>query len=172
VGGLFDDGAMVNSICKDMFALAKSALGKLATSEKLLCMADSTIVPSYRQWSGGVTLGGQTTKASFEVFPSGGSWLLLFGRPLLQAFKTIHNYEDDTLRIPCNEDWMVPMNKYMKPTITEGASVLKGDVKSSMRQVLTSILTYIEHVDKQSLLEKLIATEPTYTVIHRPKRQG
>jgi hypothetical protein len=56
--GLFDDGAMVNSICKDRFLLIKDALGKLTTSEKSLRMADRTIVPSYGRWTGGVTLGG------------------------------------------------------------------------------------------------------------------
>jgi hypothetical protein len=83
VNGLFDDGAMVNSICKDAFALMKSTLGKLTTSERSLRMADGTIVPSYGRWSGGVTLGGRTAKAAFEIFPSGGGWSLLFGKPLL-----------------------------------------------------------------------------------------
>jgi len=72
VNGLFDDRAMVNSICKDAFVLMKSTLGKLTTSEKSLHMADSTIVPSYGRWSGGVTLGSQTAKAAFKIFPSGG----------------------------------------------------------------------------------------------------
>ena len=110
--GLFDDGAMVNSLCKDKFEHAKEVLGKLTTSEKLLRMADGTIVPSYGCWTGSVTLGGRTAKAAFEVFPSGGSWSLLFRKPLLQAFKAIHNYEDDTLRIPHDGGWTVLANKY------------------------------------------------------------
>ena len=88
---LFDDRVMVNSICKDKFALKKDALEKFTTSEKSLCMVDGTIVPSYRCWSGGVTLGGRTVKVTFKIFPSRGSWSLLFGKPLLQAFKAIHN---------------------------------------------------------------------------------
>jgi len=87
VNGLFDDGAMVNSICKDAFALMKSTLGKLTTSERSLCMADGTIVPSYGRWSGGVTLGGQTAKAAFKIFPSGGGWSLLFGKPSCEHLK-------------------------------------------------------------------------------------
>jgi len=57
IEGLFDDGAMVNSISEKIFALVKDALGELAASEKALRMADGTIVPSRGRWSGEVTLG-------------------------------------------------------------------------------------------------------------------
>ncbi|KIM86068.1 hypothetical protein PILCRDRAFT_5136 [Piloderma croceum F 1598] len=170
VDGLFDEGAMVNSICKDKFSSMKGALGKLTVSEKALRMADGTIVPSHRQWSGGVTLGGLTAKAAFEIFPSGGGWSLLFGKPLLQAFQAIHNYDDDTLRIPHNGDWTILMNKY--GTGVE-ASTLKGDVESPLRQVLMSILMSLEQVNKQNLLEKF--TEVTEHMHHnplKPKQQG
>jgi hypothetical protein len=59
-------------------------------------MADGTRVPSQGRWSGDVTLGGQTVKGSFEMF---------FGKPLLEKFKAIHDYEDDTLKIPLNGKW-------------------------------------------------------------------
>ena len=49
--GLFDDGAMVDSICKNTFTSVKDALGELVASERLLCMVDGTIVPSCGQWS-------------------------------------------------------------------------------------------------------------------------
>jgi len=173
IDGLFDDGAMVNSICKDTFVLKKDALGKLTTSEKLLCMADGTIVPSYGRWSGGVTLGGRTAKAAFEIFPSGGGWSLLFGKPLLQAFQAIHNYKDNTLRIPHDGDWTILTNKYETPTVTVEASTLKGDVESPLRQVLMSILVSLEQVNKQNLLENFTAaTEHTHHNPLKPKRQG
>ncbi|KIM92457.1 hypothetical protein PILCRDRAFT_57292, partial [Piloderma croceum F 1598] len=99
IDGLFDNGAMVNSISKKTFIAAKNLLGELATSEKSLRMADGTIVPSCGRWSGRVTLGSQSANGSFEVFPSGGGWSLLFGKPLLRAFKAVHDYENDTLKI-------------------------------------------------------------------------
>jgi hypothetical protein len=170
VDGLFDEGAMVNSICKDKFSSMKGALGKLTASEKALRMADSTIVPSHRQWSGGVTLGGRTAKAAFKIFPSGGGWSLLFGKPLLRAFQAIHDYNDDTLRIPHNGDWTIFTNKY--ETGVE-ASTLKGDVESPSRQVLMSVLASLEQVNKQNLLDKF--TEVTEHMRHSPlklKRQG
>jgi hypothetical protein len=47
-------------------------------------------------------LGGHTVEGSFEVFPSGGGWSLLFGKLLLEKLKAIHDYETDTLKIPLN----------------------------------------------------------------------
>jgi hypothetical protein len=171
IEGLFNDGAMVNSICEKIFTLMKDALGELAALEKALRMVDGTIVPSRGRWSGEVTLGGQTANGSFEVFPSGGGWSLLFGKPLLRTFKAIHSYDDDTLKIPHNGDWTILTNKYLEPTATENASTLKGDVESPSRQVLTSILANVEHVDKRSLLEKFVSTTETiHPVTYKPKR--
>ena len=93
-------------------------------------------------------------------------------KPLLQAFKAIHDYKDDTLRIPHNDDWTVLTNKYAKPTIKDEVNMLKGDVESPSRQVLMTILMNMKHVDEQSLLEQFVAAEPTPTITHKPKRQG
>jgi hypothetical protein len=112
-------------------------------------------------------------KAAFEIFPSGGGWSLLFGKPLLWAFQAIHNYEDDTLRIPRDSDWTILTNKYETPTVAVEASTLKGDVESPSRQVLTSILASLEQVNKQNLLEMFTAaTEHTHHNPLKPKRQG
>jgi hypothetical protein len=136
-------------------------------------MADGTIVPSCGRWSGRVTLGSQSANGSFEVFPSGGGWSLLFGKPLLRAFKAVHDYENDTLKIPHNGNWTVLTNKYTEAIAEENMSTLTGDVKSPSRQVLTSILANANHVDKQTLLEKLVTTaEPVYSVTHKSKCQG
>jgi hypothetical protein len=61
----------------------------------------------------------------------------------------------------------------VEPTITENKSTLKGVVESPSRQVLTSVLTHVKHIDKQNLLENFIeATEPMYSVTHQQKQQG
>lgn len=103
--GLFDDGAMVNSICRNAFASMENRLGNLSPSSRTLRMADGTQVPSNGCWKGEVVLGGQTVKSQFEVFPSGGGWSLLFGKPLLEQFKAIHDYGSDTLIIPSETGW-------------------------------------------------------------------
>jgi hypothetical protein len=52
VNGLFDDGALVNSICKTVFPVLRNTLGALTPSSKTSRMADGTRVPSQGCWSG------------------------------------------------------------------------------------------------------------------------
>ncbi|KAJ6448005.1 hypothetical protein C8R47DRAFT_937730, partial [Mycena vitilis] len=49
------------------------------------------------RWYGEVVLGGVRRKGAFEVFPSGGAWTVLFGKPLLEAFGAWHGYEEDVI---------------------------------------------------------------------------
>ena len=81
---------------------------------------------SHGRWIGDVMLGGKTACASFEIFPSGGGWSLLFGKPLLEQFKAVHNYGDDTLLILLNGEWRTLTNKHGK-TATEVELNPKGD---------------------------------------------
>ena len=57
VEGLFDEGALVNSICNSKFALLRDRLGDLLPSSKTLLMADGARVPSSGRWIGDVGLG-------------------------------------------------------------------------------------------------------------------
>jgi hypothetical protein len=175
IDGLFDDGAMVNAICKHTFALLRDKLGELAPSRRTLRMADGTYIPSNGCWSGDVLLGGQTVKELFEVFPSGGGWSLLIGKPLLQKFKAIHNYENDSLMIPFNGEWTTLANECAevptsRVTTKNNTKTLMGDLESPSRQVLTSILNNAKYVDKQNSLETLVnAADPIYSVTQRKK---
>src|SRR5258705_13352508 len=60
VKGLFDDGAMVNSICNLTFASLRGRLGNATPSTNTLLMADGTRVSSHGRWFGDVSLGGRT----------------------------------------------------------------------------------------------------------------
>jgi hypothetical protein len=62
VNGLFDNGALFNSICKTVFPALRNTLGALTPLSKTLQMADGTRVPSQGCWSGDVSLGGRTVK--------------------------------------------------------------------------------------------------------------
>jgi hypothetical protein len=159
VDGLFDGGAMINSICNTVFPVLQSTLGALTPSMKTLRMADGTRVPSQGCWSGDVSLGGRTVKGSFEVFPSGSGWSLLFGKPLLEKFKAVHDYETDTLKIPLNGKWSTLINVCAEPGFArESANILKGEDNSPSRQVLSSIINNLERVDKQTQLDLLVNT--------------
>ena len=63
-------------------------------------MADGTIIPSIGQWVGYISLGKATAACSFEVFPSGGSWGFLVGKPMQRSFGAIHNHATDEVSIP------------------------------------------------------------------------
>jgi transposase InsO family protein len=173
VRGLFDDGAMVNSICNSIFPRLRNTLGVLTPSPKTLRMADGTRVPSNGRWFGNVTVGGQTVKEWFEVFPSGGGWSLLFGKPLLKKFNAIHDYGNDTIMIPSNGTWTTLTNECDESLVSNGesANILKGDANSPSRQVLSLILDNAEHVDKQSALELLFNTPQDVCSISTQRNQ-
>ena len=100
IRGLFDDGALVNSLCKSTYKSLQTNLGRLTPSRQQLHMANGTVVPSTGRWMGNVHLGSWSLKTSFEVFPSGGGWSILVGKPLLEQLKAIHDHATDTIRIP------------------------------------------------------------------------
>jgi hypothetical protein len=83
-----------------MYEGIKHRMGGLQRSGKTLRMANGTLVSSRGYWDGFVRFGGARVQMVFEVFPSGGSWSFLFGKPLLERFAAVHNYSTDTIRIP------------------------------------------------------------------------
>ncbi|KAF8161916.1 hypothetical protein K438DRAFT_1480138, partial [Mycena galopus ATCC 62051] len=97
VQAVFDDGAMANAIDASTYEAARGTLGELSSSQRVLRMANGNLVPSRGVWSGAVTFGGTRRRGRFEVFPSGGAWAALFGKPLLESFAAWHGYEEDVI---------------------------------------------------------------------------
>ncbi|KAJ6492931.1 hypothetical protein C8R47DRAFT_1070423 [Mycena vitilis] len=99
--GTFDDGAMVNAIDSVKFEHTAGHLGALESSPRVLRMANGTSNQSGGRWCGPVTVEGVTAPGCFELLPSGGSWEVLMGKPILQAFRASHDYVSDevTLRV-------------------------------------------------------------------------
>ena len=176
IKGLFDDGAMVNSICSRVFRSLQNALGKLALSSKTLRMADGTRVPSQGCWRGDVSLGGHTVKGSFKVFPSGGGWSLLVGKPLLKQFKAVNNYDNDTLMIPQNGVWNTLVSEIggIPEFSKDDAQSLKGDVESSSRQVSAIITQVTNLINKQKLFKSHPMVHSVFSVRtqHRKGRRA
>ncbi|KIM79279.1 hypothetical protein PILCRDRAFT_74433, partial [Piloderma croceum F 1598] len=100
VRGVFDSGAMVNAMCSAVYDNIKHRLALLRPSNRRLRMADGSIVPSTGRWVGDISLGSATVACSFEVFPSGGSWGFLVGKPMQRSFRAIHNHATDEVSIP------------------------------------------------------------------------
>ncbi|KAF8950516.1 hypothetical protein BDZ97DRAFT_1617781, partial [Flammula alnicola] len=63
-------------------------------------MADGRLVPSHGIWHGEVSVRGIAHVGTFEIFDSRGAWAVLFGKPLLQTFRMVHDYGVDEIMIP------------------------------------------------------------------------
>ena len=146
--GLFDNGAMINTICSSLFRRISHILGRLQPSMKTLCMADGSHVKLHGQWVGNVGLGGHTIQTAFEIFPSGKGWSLLFGKLLLWEFEAVHNYKQDTLHILHNGSWTTLPNKCGETAIS--AKHPGGAETPPSRQVQQTSPTSEEPVNKQN----------------------
>jgi hypothetical protein len=148
---VFDDGALVNAIDETLYITLKSRLAALTPSEKILRMADGRRVPSVGVWKGRVTVKGTSREGTFEIFNSNGAWAMLFGKPLLKVFDAVHDYTNDTIRIPQEEGtaWTVLTNQF-------------ADTHGVAGKLLANLTVDIKQLIKVSRpSEASIAPEPT-----------
>lgn len=97
---IVDNGAMVNAIDTAAYQRIARRLSPLSTSTRTLRMADGSLVPSTGVWTGTFTWGPVQVHTSFEVFPSGGSWRMLIGKPLLEQVSAVQDYSTDAILLP------------------------------------------------------------------------
>lgn len=100
VKAVVDDGAMCGAMDSAVFEKVAARLSTLQPSGKVLRMANGAKVASQGVWRGTVVVGGEKRQGQFEVFPSGGAWQMLFGKPLLEEFGMLHDYRTDELILP------------------------------------------------------------------------
>ena len=97
--------------------------------------SNGSIIPSLGQWVGWITIGKAIVICTFEVFPSGGSWAFLVGKPIQRLFSTIHNHTTDEISIPNGRGYKILINKiHYKHTIIILAYIGLGptlDIKQS-----------------------------------------
>ncbi|KAG0692761.1 hypothetical protein DFH29DRAFT_817167, partial [Suillus ampliporus] len=94
---IVDNGAMINAIDTAAFQQIARRLSPLSPSQRTLRMTDGSLVLSTGVWTGHVTWGPMHLETSFEVFPSGGSWRMLIGKPLLEQSCAIQDYSNDSI---------------------------------------------------------------------------
>jgi hypothetical protein len=111
----FDDGALVNVIDMAIFDSIRNKLSSLKVSKQVLQMANGALVQSGGTWTGHVIVGNIHTKGTFEIFPSGGAWDMLFGKPMLHAFDATHHYRGDTVMLNSKEDTEILENWNLEP---------------------------------------------------------
>jgi hypothetical protein len=96
---IFDDSAMICVMCAQIFKKVRHRLQGWQPSKHVLRMANRALVKSQAMWTGMVRLGKIKVQGTIEVFDSGGGWLFLFRKPMLQAFKANHNYKQDIIQV-------------------------------------------------------------------------
>ncbi|KAF8983611.1 hypothetical protein BDQ17DRAFT_1336422 [Cyathus striatus] len=62
-------------------------------------MANGVIVQAEGQWQGTMEIDRVKVEGMVEVFNSGGSWEVLFGKPLMKNFEAVHDYCMDEVTI-------------------------------------------------------------------------
>ncbi|KAJ7695613.1 hypothetical protein B0H14DRAFT_3530003 [Mycena olivaceomarginata] len=87
-------------MCTALYERERHRIGELQHSGKTLRMVNGDLIPSKGFWEGYVRFTGARVQACFEVFPSGGSWSFLFGKPLLEGFGAVHDYAVDSITVP------------------------------------------------------------------------
>ena len=97
-----DNGAMINAIDTAAYAHIARRLSPLSPSSQKLRMANGSVVLLTGVWAGNLEWGPLRIQTTFEVFPSGGSWQMLIGKPLLEQVKATHDYSTDTITVPTN----------------------------------------------------------------------
>jgi hypothetical protein len=124
----FDDGALVNVIDTVVFEAIKDKLSPLQASKRVLRMANGTLVPSGGTWIGRIIVGNVCAEGAFEIFPSGGAWDMLFGKPMLHAFDAMHKYTGDTVILNSKDNSEILQNSNPEPVVTRAKQLHKNKV--------------------------------------------
>ena len=94
------NGAMINAVNTDTYNRVTRRLITLQPSNRTLRMADGSLVPSSGIWRGAFEWGPVQVDTTFKVFPSGASWQMLVGKPLLEQVQAVQDYSTDTIQLP------------------------------------------------------------------------
>jgi len=154
---LFDGAEMVAAMCTSLFKRVNHRLGKWELSQKRLRMANGEVVPSQGWWEGLIQLENVTIKGSFEVFNSGGSWVFLLGKPLLQRFKAKQNFSTDTVEIEVGDGTTMVLRNELNTRMTFEPSSKGVNLTLNVKQ-----LTPVPHVETTSQTETPQIEQPVY----------
>jgi hypothetical protein len=70
VCAIFNDGAMIGTMCITIYEKVKHRLQGWCPSQRVLCMANGTLVKSQATWTGTIDLNGVRAQGTLEVFDS------------------------------------------------------------------------------------------------------
>ena len=158
--GVFDDGATINVIDEKTFAMVKHRLNKPNPSDRIMRMADGSLVPSVGNWMGTICVGGVSMQGGFEIFPSGNSWALLFGKPLLKIFDMTHRYKDDTISLEGPLGTVTLPNQFGKTRDSASAALAGVSLTADVKQRKVSRGTAVPPQDNEATKQQEEGTKP------------
>lgn len=161
---LFNEGAMISAMCTSLFNRIKHRLGNWTKSSKRLRMANSVIVPSHAVWRGEVEIAGIKAEGEFEVFDSGGGWKFLFGKPMLHAFKAVHDYSTDQVQITGKGGTKTISNQsHVKSATIESVEEDERDI-GYVKQETPEEVPFCNKHDTTKCTDQFISTEETIPI--------
>ena len=168
---VFDDGALVNAIDEGMYLTSKNRLSALQPSSRILKMADGRLVPSLGVWKGWVTVKGVSQLGAFQVLNSNGAWALLLGKPLLEAFRAVHDYSKDTINLPQKKEWVTLENQFANRQGIAGEllACLTVDIKQLVDTLGDGIPSPSREVPHDNARNDLNAKKSTERTIKAPR---
>ncbi|KAJ7060417.1 hypothetical protein C8F01DRAFT_1084159 [Mycena amicta] len=150
VTATFDDGALVNAIDSETFEVMRASISRPGTSPRVLRMANGSHVPSGRTWRGTLTVDGVSALGKFEIFPGGGVWQMLLGKPMLQTFRASHEYVHDTVKLQTASGSTTLKNEFV--AAAKGSRRNKVAVVHNIyveQQTLDAYSHVVEHANKR-----------------------
>lgn len=135
VKAIVDNGAMCGALDSDVYNSVSTRLSTLLPSTRVLRVANGTLVPSQGIWRGTIDFAGIRRLGQFEVFPSGGAWAMLFGKPLLESFKMAHDYSCDEITAPMLNGTIIKVpNQYGRTRDTKDAKIRGISMVTDIKQ--------------------------------------
>ncbi|KAL0562950.1 hypothetical protein V5O48_019129, partial [Marasmius crinis-equi] len=136
-------------------------------------MADGALVPGIASWNGTVRVKGLEVESSLEVFDSGGQWEVLFGKPLLEKFKAVHDFEKEELVVRKGKEVRRIFNEglgkkiELKPMVAtiEEVQDEEEDVKPTSKEKAGDLGGGTEYSEAPRDREVLVESIPTHDTL-------
>lgn len=122
--GTWDDGCMIAAMSKAKYDNVKDQMNGWEKATCQLRMANGEIVLSLAHWEGDIIIGGAREKATLEVFDSQSNWEVLVGKPIMEKFKLVHDYADDTVKVPTDGPPIILTNQATQPVAESGTAMV------------------------------------------------
>lgn len=147
VKALFDSGAMVSAMCSSVFSQHQHLRDQLKPSTRILRVANGATVRSEGTWYGFVAVGPVIIETEFEVFPSGGAWSFLLGKPLLRELNAVQAYRPDVIIIQNTKKSHILYNQCSK-----------ARVETTDEDDNNPSITLVDSIDSEEISEDYIET--------------